>query len=170
MNELYAEASAKKKTTAGVIALKTIAIVVIIMIFAASSLAGGALGRILVMVGGAATVGLIWYWPRFKVEWEYVFCDGQLDFDMILGGEKRKSVLRIELEDADVVAKMDSARMDGYRHLPVKNFSSLRDEADVYGVVAQIKDEKTVLLFEPSQKMLEMMKLKTPSKVEYNPQ
>ncbi len=167
MSELYAEASTKKKTTIGVIILKVIAIVTIIMIFFASMFIGGAVSRILVMLGGAAVVFLIWYWPRFKVEWEYVFCDGQLDFDMILGGEKRKSILRIELEESDLVASMKSSRMDGDRHLPKKDFTSLRSEAKVYGIVTKVKDEKVVLLFEPSDKMLEKMKIKSPDKVEY---
>jgi len=61
---------------------------------------------ILILLAVLAVVALVWYWPRFKVEWEYVFCDGQLDFDRIQGGEKRKTILRIELENADVIAPM----------------------------------------------------------------
>ena len=93
MEQSYAEANAKKKMTGAVIALKTILIVLVILVFVATILSGI---RLLVLLGVAAVFGLIWYWPRFKVEWEYVFCDGQLDFDMIQGGERRKNILRID--------------------------------------------------------------------------
>ena len=128
MEQSYAEANAKKKMTGAVIALKTILIVLVILVFVATILSGI---RLLVLLGVAAVFGLIWYWPRFKVEWEYVFCDGQLDFDMIQGGERRKNILRIEIEDADVIAPVDSHRLDGYRHLDVRDYSSMKDRKSV---------------------------------------
>lgn len=166
MNELYAEATARRKVTAGIIALKAIAIIAILMIIIASVFVSGAFGRIMVMLGAAGAVVLFWYWPRFKTVWEYVYCDGQLDFDMIMGGEKRKSVLRIEIEEADIVTKLSSPKMDGYRHLKVKDFSSMEKDADVYAVVTKQGEEKVVILFEPTQKMVDMMHTKSPNIVE----
>lgn len=107
----------------------------------------------------------MWYWPRFRKEWEYVFCDGQLDFDLIKGGEKRKHILRIELENADVVAPLGSEALDGYRHLPVKDFSSGRQEAHLYGIATRLpkQESKVLIRFEPNEKMLKMMKDKCPN-------
>lgn len=163
MEQSYAEANAKKKTTPATITLKIILIIIIILIFMMSFLS-----RFLMLIGVAAAVALIWYWPRFNVEWEYVYCDGQLDFDMIQGGEKRKNILRIEIEDADVVAPWNSSKLDGYRHLSVKDFSSLRADANVYAVATRLpeKEEKVVIKFEPSERMLEMMHTKCPNIVE----
>lgn len=165
MEQSYAEANAKKRTTPGVVALKTILIILVVLIFFAALLSGY---RLLVLVGAAAIVALIWYWPRFRVEWEYVYCDGQLDFDMIQGGEKRKNVLRIEIEEADVVAPLSSERLEGYRHLEVRDYSSLRPEAKIYGIVTRIKgrDEKLLIKFEPTERMVEMMHTKCPNIVE----
>lgn len=163
MEQSYAEANAKKKTTAATVALKIILILIVIIIFMASFLS-----RFVMLAGVAAAVALIWYWPRFKVEWEYVYCDGQLDFDMIQGGEKRKHILRIEIEDADVIAPWDSPKMDGYRHLPVKDYSSLRQEANVYALATRMEgqEEKVVIKFEPTDRMLDMMYTKCPNIVE----
>lgn len=160
MEQSYAEANVKKKTTAATVALKTILILIVIIIFMASFLS-----RFVMLAGVAAAVALIWYWPRFKVEWEYVYCDGQLDFDMIQGGEKRKHILRIEIEEADVIAPWDSPRLDGYKHLSAKDFSSLRPEANVYAVVTRMEgqEEKTVIKFEPTERMLDMMITKCPN-------
>lgn len=120
MEQSYAETSVKQKTTAKVAVLKGLLIFGVILLMGAGFLSRVAL---LAMLSVAALILLIWYWPRFKVEWEYVYCDGQLDFDMIQGGEKRKTVLRIELENAAVIAPMDSPKMDGYRHLQISGFS-----------------------------------------------
>ena len=100
---------------------------------------------------------------------EYIYCDGQLDFDQIYGGEKRKNALRIEIEDADVIAPMDSSRMDGYRHLSVKDFSSREPDAKLYGIATKLpggSDTKYVIVFEPNEKMLDMMRAKCPRTVE----
>lgn len=165
MEQLYAESNVKQKTTAKVTVLKALLIFGVILLFGIGFFSGQAL---LVMLAIAAIIGVVWYWPRFKVEWEYVFCDGQIDFDQILGGEKRKTILRIELEDADLIAPMDSHRMDGYRHLPARDYSSLRPEAKKYGIATRLegKEEKVVLVFEPNQKMLDMIKTKFPGKTE----
>ena len=97
MEQSYAEANAKRKTTGAARALKVTLILLVLLVFLGSLFAAVQLGKnLIVFVGVAAIFGLIWYWPRFKVEWEYVFCDGQLDFDMIQGGEKRKNILRID--------------------------------------------------------------------------
>lgn len=165
MEQSYAEANAKKKVTGAVVALKTILIVLVILVFLGTILSGI---RLLVLAGVAAVFALIWYWPRFKVEWEYVFCDGQLDFDMIQGGERRKNILRIEIEDADVIAPIDSQRLDGYRHLDVRDYSSMKEDAKIYGIATRLpeKEEKVLILFEPTSRMVELMGKKCPDKVE----
>ena len=121
MEQSYAEANAKKKTTGSVIALKIILIILVILVFLASILISISTKiNLLVLIGVAAIFGLIWYWPRFRVEWEYVFCDGQLDFDMIQGGERRKNILRIEIEDADVKAYTDEMLTDTWKFVIIR--------------------------------------------------
>ena len=98
------------------------------------------------------------------MEWEYVFCDGQLDFDMIQGGERRKNILRIEIEDADAIAPIQSTKLDGYRHLEVRDYSSMNEKSNVYGIATRLpeKDEKVMILFEPTSRMVELMQKKCP--------
>ena len=165
MEQSYAEANAKKKTTGSVIALKIILIILVILVFLASILISISTKiNLLVLIGVAAIFGLIWYWPRFRVEWEYVFCDGQLDFDMIQGGERRKNILRIEIEDEDAIAPIQSTKLDGYRHLEVRDYSSMNEKANVYGIATRLpeKDEKVMILFEPTSRMVELMQKKCP--------
>lgn len=156
MNDLYADCCIKRKQTTSVFMLKTLALFAVFVLLAATIFIRGIFG----VVTALYVVFLIWYWPRFKVDIEYVFCDGQLDFDMILGGEKRKHVLRVEIEDAAVIAPLDSPKLDGYRHLKVKDFTSYKEGKKVYGMAISIKDEKVLLTFEPNEKMLEKMQMK----------
>lgn len=165
MEQSYAEANAKKKTTGSVICFKNYIDYFSNSCFLAAILISISTKiNLLVLIGVAAIFGLIWYWPRFRVEWEYVFCDGQLDFDMIQGGERRKNILRIEIEDADAIAPIQSTKLDGYRHLEVRDYSSMNEKANVYGIVTRLpeKDEKVMILFEPTSRMVELMQKKCP--------
>ena len=159
MEQSYVEANARKRTTVKVVAIKVAAVIGVILLLMTTMFS-----RFLLIFGLAAAVFLFWYWPRFKEEWEYVFCDGQLDFDIIQGGERRKHKLRIEIENADVIAPMSSSRMDGYRHVKTMDYTSLRSDARVYGIATRISDqgEKVVILFEPNDKMVQAMYSKCP--------
>ena len=163
MESAYCEWSVKRKKTVMTTMLKILLIVFVVICIASTLILAW-----LAILGVAAAGFAIWYWPRFDVMIEYIYCDGQLDFDRIFGGEKRKNALRIEIEDADVIAPIDSSRLDGYRHLSTKDFSSGMPDAKIYGIVAKTgkSEEKTVILFEPNEKMLDMMALKCPRTVE----
>ena len=164
MEQSYAEANVAKKTSIGVIAIKVLWIAAV-AIFAIMT----PIFRYALIIAVAVGAFLIWYWPRFKIVWEYVYCDGQLDFDMIQGGERRKNILRIEIENADVVAPVDSERLAGYRHLEVRDYSSHNEDANVYGTATRLPEkgeEKVLILFEPGERMVEMMYTKCPNIVE----
>ncbi len=163
MEQAYCEWSVKRQKTVATLVLK------ILMVMAVVALILLTLVMTWFAVLGVVAAGfLIWYWPRFDVMIEYIYCDGQLDFDQIFGGEKRKNALRIEIEDADMIAPIDSARLDGYRHLSVKDFSSKAEGAKLYGIATRMpgREDKCMIVFEPSEKMLDMMRAKCPRTVE----
>ncbi len=163
MEQSYVETNVKKKMTVQVMLLRIILVIAVLVLFLIT------MRRPLFMVLAlGSAVLLFWYWPRFKEEWEYIFCDGQLDFDIIQGGERRKHKQRIELEHADAVAPIDSPKLDGYRHLQKLDYSSLQPDASLYGIVTKISDQgdKVMILFEPDEKMIQAMYMKSPSIVE----
>lgn len=164
MEGLYAEARAKKKVT-----LKDNLIKIVLI--------GGMIGAFTIgFLGGSMTaivIGLIflgvgyYFLPRLATEYEYVFCDGQVDFDRISGGAKRKTMLRVDFDKLVVVAPKNSHSLDGYRHnkVLVKDFTSLEENAKVYGMVITGGEQPTLIYFEPSEKMLAAMKQKAPRKI-----
>ena len=164
MDGLYAEARAKKKVTLKDRILKVILVGCMIGSFGIGFLGGS---MILVVVG-LVFLGIGYYFlPRLATEYEYVFCDGQVDFDRISGGARRKTMLRVDFDKLVVIAPKNSHALDGYRHngVDVKDFSSLEEHAKVYGMVISSGERKTMIYFEPNEKMLAAMKQKAPRKI-----
>ena len=167
MEQSYVEATTKIKTTISVVATKVVCILVVLCLLFMAVTLGGVIRSVSTLLGLAGAVFLFWYWPRFKREWEYIFCDGQLDFDVVEGGEKRKHRFRIDIEEADIVAPMGSHYFDGYRNLKVRDYSSLEDQRDKYGIVTKVSDsgDKVLIVFEPSERMVEVVHTKAPNVV-----
>lgn len=108
-------------------------------------------------------------WPRFDVVYEYIFVDGQLDFDKILGGNARKHALRIDMEKVDIVAPVNSHALDGYKHLNLKpiDYTSLvrDDEHKVFAIMYKGEQNVQCIWFEPNAELLALMRYKAPRKV-----
>lgn len=163
MEGLYAEARAKKKVTAKDNLIKFLLVGGMIVSFAL-----GFLADMVFIILGLVFLGVGYYFlPRLATEYEYVFCDGQVDFDRISGGVKRKTLLRVDFEKLVVIAPKNSHALDGYRHngVQVKDFSSMEEHARVYAMVIKGNEQNILIYFEPSDKMLAAMKQKAPRKI-----
>ena len=162
MNQFYAEAGVKRKDDAKNMALRALLVVgIIIGVFL--MLMGSYFG-----IGGIVLVfALIWLFPKLNVEYEYVFVDGQLDFDRITGKSRRKTMLRIDLENVEIVAPQGSHSLDGYSNTQLinKDFSSNDKNNKPYIIIGNVGDKKYRIAFEPNEKMIMMMKQKSPRKI-----
>lgn len=168
MEELYAEAGCKPAKT-GMDTLKKIGLIAlpivlfIVFMFTKIYLVGG----LAVIAVGAA----VYLFPMLDVEYEYVFCDGQLDFDKILGGNGRKTALKIDFEQVEMIVPELSHAANGWHDAKVMDFSSRKSDAGAAGnkkyvILCKVKENRTKIYFEPSEKMLQKMKIKAPKKVE----
>ena len=110
---------------------------------------------------------VFFFYPRLNVEYEYVFVDGQLDFDKIMGKAKRKTMLRIDFEQVEIMAPYNSHALDSYNNIQLeqKDFSSLSKDSKPYAIIVSKDNKKMKILFEPSEKMLAMIKQKSARKV-----
>jgi hypothetical protein len=162
MNQLYAEAGVKRKESADTMALRAllvIGIIVGVFLMLIGSYVGIA-GIILVVV-------MVFLFPKLNVEYEYVFVDGQFDFDRITGKAKRKTILRIDMEQIEIIAPEGSHALDSYNNpqFEKKDFSSRDKSVKPYVIIASDKEKKYRIVFEPSEKMLSMVKQKNPRKL-----
>lgn len=161
MEGSYAEAGVKKKETLTTIALRLVMILLAVLLFIAAFVVTWA------MVLAAALICLdILLIPLLKTEYEYIFCDGQLDFDKISGGRRRKHMLRIDMEEVEIIAPKNSHALDSYRsNGSVKDFSSGGNTGNVYTIILRKDGGILKIHFEPSEKMLACIKTKSPRKI-----
>lgn len=162
MNHLYAEASVKRKGDMKLSMYKGLMILGIV-IGGFILMFGGSFG----VIGAGIIAVIIFLFPRLNIEYEYVFVDGQIDFDRISGGAKRKTMLRVDMDQSEIIAPVGSHSLDSFNNLKciTKDFSSRQPGAKPYVILATVKNEKYRIIFEPTEKMLGMMRQKSPRKV-----
>ncbi|NLJ90397.1 MAG: hypothetical protein GX323_05800 [Clostridiales bacterium] len=162
MDYSYVETSVKRKETASTYAIR------VLMILAAVLSLVFSVGRLLgLIISAAVIIAVIYFFPQLKVDYEYIFVDGQLDFDRILGGNKRKHDLRIDFEQVEVMAIEGSHALDPYKNasLKVKDYSSRNTDIKPYVIIYRKGDTAYRILFEPSERMVEAIRQKAPRKV-----
>ena len=165
MNDLYTEASVRKKVTLGDTLVKFVTVLVVATVF----ILGWFLQMMIVTLAG--TLGIVMaitLLPRLTTTYEYIFCDGQLDFDKIMGGEKRKHLYRLDFEQVLVMAPVNSHALDAYKNNDTArklDFTSLEKDRKVYCIVVSTGQQMTLVYFEPNEKMVSYIKQKAPRKV-----
>lgn len=108
---------------------------------------------------------LVVVWPNFSAEYEYVFCDGQIDFDIIRSGRKRKTLEKIDLINAELVCGIyDEDKLNKYNNKSVrkKNFFSGMNYKGAYYIIIREGSQFARIGFEPDEKMLQCIKNKKP--------
>lgn len=165
MNDLYTEANVKKKVTL----IDNMIKVFVVVVIAIAILAGFFFMQSLVTVAGVVGAFLAaTFLPRLNVVYEYVFCDGQLDFDKIMAGEKRKHLYRLDFDQVLIMAPANSHALDSYKSNPAAkkiDFTSLEKDRKVYCIVVMAGEQQTLVYFEPNEKMISYIKQKAPRKV-----
>lgn len=164
MNDLYTEVNVKKKVTAKDNLIKALVIAVVALVIVMGFLGMNPIMIVLGVIGAFCAYAFL---PRLNVVYEYVFCDGQLDFDKIMAGERRKHMYRLDFDNVAVMAPINSHALDSYKQSAAKklDFSSLEPDRQVYGIVENKGEMQTLVLFEPNEKMLSYIKQKAPRKV-----
>ncbi|MBP5411076.1 MAG: hypothetical protein J6Y26_04090 [Lachnospiraceae bacterium] len=166
MNESnYCECVVPRKSTTKDFAIKGILITLASIV----TVLGVAI-PILLFVAAIGWYLIFTFWARFQVVYEYVFVDGQIDFDRILGGSVRKSGKRIDMDTVTLVAPERSHALDGYKHLQTKpiDYTSLDPERSnlVYVIINKGDKDTEIIRFEPDENLIAHMKKKAPRKVE----
>lgn len=105
--------------------------------------------------------------PRFDLEYEYLYVNGELDVDKILAKKKRKRAVSVSMEHLELLAPYHAQEMERWkkdRCVQVTDCSS-GEKKDVYGLVTLENGKKKLLLFEPDEVMLRDIKRIAPGKV-----
>ncbi len=164
MNESYAETAVKRRPSITGLMIKglMLAVTLFVLLFGINWF-----GMFTIVVVGLLVLACVLVFPYLNVEYEYVFCDGQVDFDKIFSGNKRKTATRIDFENVEIMAPVGSHALDSYAQAQVKrlNFTSGEKDAKVYAIVLRQGEQLTMILCEPNEKMLAAIKQKAPRKL-----
>ncbi|MDO5519247.1 MAG: DUF6106 family protein [bacterium] len=158
MNEMYAESGVKCD-----LSQKDIGKIVLYFVVLVVSLVVSLMSFYLMAIPiGVATYGIVKA-SKIKYEYEYIFCDGQLDIDKITGNSKRKRMLRIDFDDCEVVAQNGSHALDEWSNKQLKevDYTSHVKGKDHYVIIVHKDKELLKILFEPNEKMIECMRNKS---------
>jgi hypothetical protein len=103
---------------------------------------------------------------RQNIEYEYIVTSGDLDIDMIINQKKRKRVFTGNAKDFELVArvKSDKYRGEASSCKKVLDYSSHNKDADVWFIYTR-QNEPTVILFEPTESMIDIFHTFAPRKV-----
>ena len=163
MNDTYVEYGVKQKGTAKTFLCKAAFIAAIIVGLFISTLS-----QFLYVVPVVAVMLAFYFIPKFNYEYEYIYVDGEFNFDRIMGGAKRKTILKIDLENVEMIAPSDSEEIVAYNHkegMKDYNFSSLMPDAKTYTLIGSVEGNYLRVVFEPNEKMIESARAKSRSKV-----
>ncbi len=162
MNEIYAEWLVHSRPSMGEKMLGVLLAVLDVLLVAVTLLTFNGIFLLLAII----VIGLsIWRFPLMKTDYEYIFVDGQMDFDCIKGDSKRMNVIRMDFDTVDVVAPKGSHALDSHKNCRVYDFTGKDSSVKTYAIAGKAGDEKVLAYFDPNEKMLETMKMKSRSKI-----
>lgn len=93
-----------------------------------------------------------------NVEFEYFVTNGDLDIDRIVSKKRRKKLVRIKLKDVEYFAPFEDEHIKVAEDVGIKKIidaSSSLDAPRLHFVIYYNNSEKTCLLFEPTDEMIE---------------
>lgn len=161
--DIYAEWLVKRKTPGYVyIAVPAVVLACLIGLFLAFFTQWGVIATVLIFVGCYFLV------RTFKVEYEYVFVTNELDIDRILNQSRRKRAYRLQMENVELVAPWESHELDNFRNNPgfkLVDVSSGYAKHKRYGIVYSESGNNTLFIFEPNDRILDVMHRCSPRKV-----
>ncbi len=162
MNGLYTETTVKKYTSFKTKLAITMWIIATLYMFVFTLFTTGISLKLLVLID---IILMIVFIPNMvSKDYEYIFCDGQIDIDVIKRGRKRKHLKRYDLVNADLFAPIHDPKIKEYVIDWKKDFTSGRGGDRVYGIIFRFNDRYALLKIEPSLKMIWMAKQKMPRK------
>lgn len=101
-----------------------------------------------------------YFYRRGKIEYEYLYCDDVLIVAKIINKSKRKNLVKIEMENVELVAPITAPEARNFDSLPKRDFASAKKENPTYILVTALDGKKVRIILEPSEKLLYCFRMK----------
>ena len=163
MKDVYVEWLVNRRPGKVFKALKALCIVVLVLVAIAFLLTF----NVFLMVGVVAMGFATHYANSFtKVEYEYIYVNGDMAVDRILNKSSRKRLIVFDMSKVEIVAPLGSPKLDGFAHKDYKQVdytSGVRKPGSHIFVMYYGEGQKVLL--EPNRELVEAMRDKIPHKV-----
>ena len=161
MDDLFSEMIVERKPRAQDGILKALLIAATVIMAAAGILLGP------VFMIGFLVLAIVTYfmWPRFRVEYEYSYVNGQLDIARIFSKQSRKDVAKIDVTKCECVAPLGSHQLDSYGSTyKVIDYSSGDPQMKTWVIVSG-GENSCKYLVHMDERMFDDLKRRMPRKV-----
>lgn len=160
MSDYYTEQLVKKKTDG-----KDIAIKVILVFCTVFSFFFVLMMPFLLILPVLMIVLDYFMFRRLDLEYEYLYVNGDLDIDKIMGKQKRKRVFSMNVNDLELLAPLGAGELNQYRSSKVLDYSSHMPNTRCYAMIITKDGQQTKVIFEPEQVILDGIRMLAPRKV-----
>ena len=97
--------------------------------------------------------------PNHNWEYEYIVTEGTVDIDQVIARQKRKRMVSFDCRECEIIAPFNRGdRFEAYKSLPIRFFTAWDDHPDNYFAVFERVGARTVVVFQPTEAMLEAFK------------
>lgn len=156
MNDAFYEQLVARKTRPVDIALR---ILIIVALVAVAILGMPLIGFLSVMLAVIlACLAYYFVFPRFNVEYEYSILNHDMDIASIFSKQNRKQQISFDIQKAEIIAPVNSPRLNSYNPTSTRDFSSGNPNAKVYAILIPVNQQLTRILIEPNDTMLTHMR------------
>lgn len=115
---------------------------------------------IIMLVSGGIALLTFLNKDKIKTEYEYTFTNGQMDFAQVYNNKKRKALGTMNVRNVEACGMVNSDSFRRYISMPdVKRTNwFLNREADLFYFYFKKEDQKRIIIIEPSEEMIAMIK------------
>ena len=106
--------------------------------------------------------------PRFDLEYEYLYVNGELDIDKIMNKQKRKRCASYNIDQLEILAPSNSGELDRFRKkqdIKIKDYTSLDPQVPSYTLVFNQDKGQELLKLELNQAVVNDIRRIAPRKV-----
>ena len=163
MSDMYREILVKRETPASKKILKGLMIAGSVLL-----IVGGTMIWPLLISGLVLAVVTVVVTPKFDVEYEYLYVNGELDIDAIYSKQKRKRVGTYDMAELEILAPEKSHALDSYmnnKSIKMKDFSSGNPQAKSYILIMNSDSERQSVKVEIDDTIIQDIRRIAPRKV-----
>jgi len=104
---------------------------------------------------------------KVRTDYEYTFTNGQMDFAQVYNNKKRKSLGTMNLKNVEACGLVSSGSFHRYISMPAIQRTNwfLNRDAELLYFYFQKEGKKRIIIIEPSQEMIDLIKKALPQGV-----